>query len=295
MKIKSLFALLVVLAAAVFAVACGGGTDTTVAPGTDAPGATTTKATTTKVTTTKKTTTKKTTVVTTAATTLPREITFSIPAKLPENKAYDATLIFDGSETDVVITDQKAVDKGSSYDIFTQANGNKVFAYHIADNYMQANLNLGPYVFSGTETGYMFYADYTQIKPKTPLCLGPRLKVDGQWFQSGSHNNSIMKKPDEMHYYGYYLSDGDIEWVKTENYDNCRLVVPDYFKGWIYVPFTQMSHNGDGLLLLSDQITSYPGECIMEGFMIYNGGTLVADGATTSDCYFDNILVVTAK
>ena len=42
-------------------------------------------------------------------------------------------------------------------------------------------------------------------------------------------------------------------------------------------------------------ITAFPGECELDSFMVYNGNVAPAEGATSSDCYYDNIIIVTAK
>lgn len=291
MKIKTLLALALVLVMAIFVVACG--EDETTTEGTNPEG---TVATTTKATTTKATTTKKTTVTTTIATTAKREIKFEIPAKLPDGKAYDATLIFDGTEADSKVgSTQKENGTGATYDIFTLADGNKVFAYHIKKDWMEANVEFAPYRFAGTETGVLFYADISASKANELACVGPRLRIDTQWYQVGSHSNSIERQPESTHNYGYVLPDGTAEWIKAENYSNCRLATGSQFKGWIYVPFTQLSQNGGNAQSLTDYIIAFPGECEFDSVMFYVGNVNKADGAESSDLYFDNFLIVTAK
>lgn len=290
MKIKTLLALALVLVMAIFVVACGEEETTTAGSDPEGPAATTTKATTTKATTT-----KKTTVTTTKVTTAKREITFDIPAKLPDGKSYDATLIFDGTEANNTIGTKKQDGTGATYDIFTLADGNKVFAYHIMKDWMEGSVVFDPYIFSGEEDGFLIYCDVSQTKPNEKACLGPRLKIDSTWYQIGSHANSLEKVPESAHNYGYYLLDGTAEWVKAENYSNCRLAVPAQFKGWIYMPFDQVSMDGANAQTLTDYIVAYPGVCEFTEVMIYNGNIAPAEGAESSDCYFDNFLVVTTK
>lgn len=292
MKLKTLLAMMLVLVATVFAIACNGGDDTTATPGTDAPGGTT-AATTTKATTTKVTTTKKTTVTTTRATTLPREITFEIPAKLPNGKAYNSVLVFDGTEESAAVVKTK---DGGTYDIFTKADGNKVFAYHITKDWMEATVAFDPYFFSGEEDGMLFYADISQTKADELACIGPRITVYGSAYQAGSHNNSIERQGDAVeHNHAYYLADGAVDWVQTFNYSNCRVAVPSQFKGWLYLPFDQLSQSGNNIETLANFIASYPGECDLTQVEFYTGHVAPPEGAGTVDCYFDNFIVVTEK
>lgn len=294
MKIKTLILAALLIMTAVFAIACGEDETTTDAGD---PVATTTAA----ATTTAKKTTKATTTVatTTEATTAKREITFDIPSKLPDGKAYDATLIFDGTEDTSSVTDAtKGADKGTTYDIFTLANGNKVFAYHQKTTYAQASVQFAPYKFAGNETGILFYMDTSLVaatdEDVLTSCYGPRFCIDTAWYQPGSHNNSVLKQPTLAHNYVYTLLDGTANWVKTENHDNCRVVVGAGFKGWIYIPLDQLSDGGGNAQTLTDYIATYPGECELSKFQVYAGKTpLPAEG--TADVYFDNILIVKSK
>lgn len=293
MKFKTLALAALLLMTAVFAIACG--EDETTTESGD-PVVTTTAAATT---TAKKTTTKATTVTTTVATTAKREITFDIPSKLPDGKAYDATLIFDGTEETSSVTDAtKGADKGTIYDIFTLANGNKVFAYHLKTTYAQASIEFAPYKFAGDETGILFYMDTSLVAATADdvntTTYGPRFYIDATWYQAGSHSNSVNKQPTLAHNCVYTLLDGTAEWVKTENLDNCRATVGVGFKGWIYVPVDQLSYNGENAQMLADYIATYPGECELSRMMVYAGKTPIpAEG--TAEVYFDNILVVKSK
>ena len=295
MKFKTLCIIMLVMLATVFAVACGGEDDTTTAEANGDPNVTTTAATTT---TTKETTTKATTAATTTVTTQKREITFEIPSKLPDGKTYDATLLFDGTEADNTISDQKAVDKGNSFDIFT-VGSNKVFAYHAKATYSQAALNFTPYKFAGDETGILFYMDTSLVAADdadaVTSAYGPRFKIDSTWYQAGSHSNSVMKQPTLAHNYIYKLLDGTAEWVKIENHDNCRAVFGAGFKGWVYIPLDQLSYNGENAQTLPDYIATYPGECELTSFMVYAGKTGIPAEGTTAEVYFDNLLIVKSK
>ena len=294
MKFKLFVALMLVLLAVVCVISCGTEETTTAEQN---PEVTTTAA----ATTTKKTTTKATTTVatTTEATTAKREITFDIPAKLPDGKSYDATLVFDGTEADSFATETtKGADKGTTYDIFTLANGNKVFAYHLKTTYAQASIEFAPYKFAGDETGILFYMDTSLVAATADdvntTTYGPRFYIDATWYQAGSHSNSVNKQPTLAHNCIYTLLDGTAEWVKTENLDNCRATVGVGFKGWIYVPIDQLSYNGENAQMLGDYIATYPGECELSRMMVYAGKTpLPAEG--TAEVYFDNILVVKSK
>lgn len=292
MKFKTLILAALLIMTAVFAIACG--EDETTTESGD-PVVTTTAAATT---TAKKTTTKATTVTTTVATTAKREITFDIPSKLPDGKAYDATLIFDGTEETSSVTDAtKGADKGTTYDIFTLANGNKVFAYHQKTTYAQASIEFAPYRFAGDETGILFYMDTSLVAATDDVltsCYGPRFYIDATWYQPGSHSNSVLKQPTLAHNYVYTLLDGTAEWVKTENHDNCRVVVGAGFKGWIYVPLNQLSYNGENAQTLPDYIATYPGECELSKLQVYAGKTPIPTEGT-ADVYFDNILIVKSK
>ena len=324
MKFKIFTVLTLILAATVFAISCGEdetttaeSVETTTAAATTTV-ATTTAATTTAATTTAATTTAATTKATTAATTKATTVATTTaatttaatttaatttvapvanspksPSKLPGGAGYTSVVIFDGNKESYSMSCNDK--ENSSVDITTLPNGNKVFAYHLAADYKYGALGELDYEITGNEKGLLFYMDASDTGSDTHPRYGLLLRIGSVWYQVGSKANDIMNAPDTVHNYAYYFEDGSNEWVKTENYDNCRVVLTNQFKGWIYVPFTQLSQNGGNAQSLTDYIIAFPGECELDSVMFYVGNVNKAEGAESSDLYFDNFLIVTAK
>ena len=328
MKFKAFCVMLFVLLSVSLVISCGGGADTTATPETDPPAVTTTAGQTTTAVKTTQSTTKATTTATVkattaattkasvgttvAATTTRKPITKvtvirtttvatttvspyeNVPTALPNGSAFDSTVIFDGNAESYATLNGKT-DNGSTYDITTLPDGNKVFAYHVKKVQLYGTISVD-YTFNGNEAGFLFYLDASNSAPYHETCFGPLFNIGG-WNQTGSHANSIMRAPDEEHNYIYYLTDGTTEWVKSENYDNCRAIVGSQFSGWIFVPLDQLSMGGtnEDFVEAGDVLTYFRVYCPAGLFGQDGDGNYPKTSDTAVDIYFDNLMVVTAK
>ena len=277
MKLKTLLLVVALLCVSLFVVACGGGDDTTEAPGTDAPGATTTEATTTKKVTSNRCTTTKKTTTTTAATTLSPDFFAKLPAKLPNNQSYEVAYRF-GMESD-----EEFLSSSGNYGTHSFTTEGAVFGNAIKYNSLMtasgsARRNelymdvLDSFEPTGLR-GVMWYIDFTGVSGiEGKLCSTVCLNKNG--FRSaalaGVEKSGI----------GYYLKDG--EWVQTAPVNGDRMGVPVGFKGWMYVPITSylVSNKSDasGVLFDPDTGLGISGQYIT-GFRVYSDGYEYGDDA----------------
>ena len=275
MKLKTLFAVLALLCISLFAVACGGGDDTTTAdPGTQAPG-TTTAATTTKKTTTKKTSNRCTT--TTVTTTLAPDFLSKLPASLPEGKTYEVGLRF-GMESD-----EEFMASAGNYGVHSFTTEGAVYGNAIKFNSKMSasgsarrgELYMTPAESFSTEglRGVLFYIDFSDVEVNTGdaagICASVSMNVNGFRAKAvaGVEGSGV----------GYYLQNG--EWVTTQSVKQCRMALPEGFKGWVYIPLTSYTVNGsaDASGELFDPTTGIGLMKWITNFRVYTDGYVYTD------------------
>ena len=273
MKLKTLLMVVAMLCVSLFVVACGGGDDTTATPGTQAPGATTTKA---QTTTTKKTTKTTTTQVTTTTvtTTLSPDFFTKIPAKLPNNETYEIGFRMGLESEDDFVSVTGNYDNGkftTTGAIFGNAWSFECSAAKIAagsaqrmESYMDL---LDPFDVEGVK-GVLWYVDFSNVTMNTA----------GAGNATSTTFNDNKWRSNKEGAIGYYLKDG--EWVQTANVTSCRMSIPSGFAGWVYVPIT--SYTGEGELYdgttgkgLSNYITRV--RLYTDGYVYETGKTIIFD------------------
>ena len=290
MKLKTLLLVVAILCVSLFVVACGDDETTTADQGANTTTAATTKATTKK--TTAERTTKATT--TTVTTTLDPNYKNVLPAKLPDNSTYDIhTRIGLDAEADLMSFE------GAKYANLEWPTSGGAYGGCIKFGCHQTVNNGGPNRAEGTVNlldpflpegvkGIMFYVDASGLTPNGAGGVPEghvafSVTIGANTYRSNKNGNGTAK--------GYYYKDG--AWVETTNANACRMVVPDKFKGFIYVPITEYWKSGktDSAADLYDAATGLGlGNVFVEKMNLYTEGYDYA--AAGAYVIFDEIVFV---
>ncbi|MBQ9079702.1 MAG: hypothetical protein IJY27_01370 [Clostridia bacterium] len=158
-----------------------------------------------------------------------------MPATLPDNSTYEIvsrTMCFDRGAEDYFVEGNSKGSVSFVDDLNGAVYGQAIkFAAKADSNDARGEIQVAPFedVLTQNCKGVLFYVDFSNVIPTG--------EADKMCASVTINTNDIRAQGPEKATgsgIGYYYT--GTEWVQTSNINACRMLIPDNFAGWIYIP-----------------------------------------------------------